>query len=249
MCLCMPRIHWGHLCVGPLTNLCFAILKFYCGRWLYVGALAFIVSLSYLAALQKLPWAMKKHLCCQFCKDLPKWRNENIREVVSFWREPIRKCISRMLFLLVKNKKSHCSWYLWWNKRWRRRGLQTLVFVSMRGKEIQKHLEALCGWNEQGMKQLRCCSQGPRFICFGGNHLRTFHEVRLLLNCTAQNVCAHEYPRPSLCPIACLSLVSASREWKRVVVASLQKEGSQMWSGTLEILEEGEPVWAEGARK
>lgn len=227
----------------------FAILKFYCGRWLYVGALAFIVSLSYLAALQKLPWAMKKHLCCQVCKDLPKWRNENIREVVSFWREPIRKCICRMLFLLEKNKKAIAAGICDGTKDEDAEAFRPWSLCRWEGEEIQKHFQALCGWNEQGMKQLRCRSQGPQFICFVGNHLRTFHQVCLLLNCTAQNVCVRVYPRPSLRPIACLGSVAASREWKRVVAASLQKEGSQMWSGTLEILEEGEPVWAEGARK
>lgn len=46
---------------------------------------------------------------------------------------PIRKCISSMLFPLEKKEKSHCSWYLRSNKRWRSGDLQTVVFVLTRG--------------------------------------------------------------------------------------------------------------------
>lgn len=143
ICLCMQCIHWDNLCVGPLrmcwTNLCFAILKTYCRHWFYVGVLAFIVSLSYLSALQKLPWEMRKHLCCQFCKDLPKWKNENIREVVSFWRQPIRKCICRMLFLLENNKKAIATGICDRTKDEEAEAFKPLSLCWWEGEEIRKH--------------------------------------------------------------------------------------------------------------
>lgn len=133
--------NWNRSFKNVLNHLCFAILKTYCRHWLYVGVLAFIVSLSYLSALQKLPWAMRKHLCCQFCKDLPKWRNENIREVVSFWREPIRKCISRMLFLLENNKKAISAGICDRTKDQEAEAFKPSSLCWWEGEEIRKHFD------------------------------------------------------------------------------------------------------------
>lgn len=80
------------------------------------------------------------------------------------------------------------------------------------------------------MKQLCCCIQRPWFICFGGNQCCTAPIVNLLVNCAAYNskglfarIFAGVFWSAPLCPLACLSLVSSSRKWKRVVVGSRHK--------------------------